>query len=254
MPLLDELLAALPDGQVDEVRIGLHWTAVVAVTGGQRRCGLASTLSSSHEHTGVPDVPQAGCLHALSGLELAHLAREEQPLLRSVGVAAINALLPRLPDLWVEQNAEEVIASQGIDKLVALVGRFPFISRLKTCVGRLVVLEQQPRDDERPVIEAPNVLPQAEIVAITGMAFVNHTLEGLLALCSPRAQVLVLGPSTPLSPILANYGVTMLSGAIVEAIEPVLKAVEQGANFRQVHQAGVKLVTMARNMRKLHLQ
>jgi uncharacterized protein (DUF4213/DUF364 family) len=247
--LLDTLLAALPDGQVDEVRIGLHWTAVVVTTGGQRRCGLASTLSISHEHTGAPDVPQAGYLHTLSGLELAHLAREEQSLLRSVGVAAINALLPRTPDVWVEQNAEEVIASQGIDKLVALVGRFPFVSRLKARVGRLVVLEQQPRDDELPVTEAPNVLPQAEIVAVTGMAFVNHTLEGLLALCSPRAQVLVLGPSTPLSPILANYGVTTLSGSIVEAIEPVLKAVEQGAHFRQVHQAGVKLVTMTLSRR-----
>lgn len=244
MKLLDELLATLADGPVDEVRIGLHWTAVVAVVEDQRRCGLASTLSGSHEHTGVPDVPQAGYLHTLSGLELAHLAREEQPMLRSVGVAALNALLPRTPDLWSDQNAEEVIASQGKGKMVALVGRFPFIARLKARVGRLVVLEQQPHEGELPVEEAPNVLPEADMVAVTGMAFVNHTLEGLLALCSRQAQVLVLGPSTPLSPLLARYGVAMLSGSIVEAIEPVLKAVEQGANFRQVHQAGVKLVTM----------
>jgi uncharacterized protein (DUF4213/DUF364 family) len=61
--------------------------------------------------------------------------------------------------------------------------------------------------------------------------------------------VLVLGPSAPLSPILANYGVTTLSGSIVEAIEPVLKAVEQGAHFRQVHQTGVKLVTMTLSRR-----
>lgn len=244
MKLLDELLAALSDGPVEGVRIGLHWTAVVAEVGGQRRCGLASTLGSNHEHTGVPDVPQAGYLHNLSGLELAQLAREEQPLLRSVGVAALNALLPRNPALWSDQNAEEVIASQGKGKTVALIGRFPFIPRLKACVGRLAVLEQRPHSGEISEDQASKVLPDAEVVAITGMAFVNHTLDELLALCLPQAQVIILGPSTPLSPLLGRHGVTMLSGSIVEAIEPVLRAVEQGANFHQVHQAGVRLVSM----------
>ena len=57
-------------------------------------------------------------------------------------------------------------------------------------------------------------------------------------------MVLVLGPSTPLSPLLFEYGVHLLSGSVVEDIEAVLQAVSQGANFRQVHQYGVHLVTM----------
>jgi uncharacterized protein (DUF4213/DUF364 family) len=56
--------------------------------------------------------------------------------------------------------------------------------------------------------------------------------------------VLVLGPSTPLSPILFDHGAHLLSGSVVEDIESVLRAVAQGANFRQVHQQGVRLVTM----------
>ena len=33
MKLLDDLLAALPDGDVLDVCVGLHWTAVVARVG-----------------------------------------------------------------------------------------------------------------------------------------------------------------------------------------------------------------------------
>jgi uncharacterized protein (DUF4213/DUF364 family) len=58
---------------------------------------------------------------------------------------------------------------------------------------------------------------------------------------------LVLGPSTPLSPILFDYGVDILSGSVVENLDAVLQAVSQGANFRQVHQQGVRLVTMQKD-------
>jgi uncharacterized protein (DUF4213/DUF364 family) len=44
MKLLGDLLAELPNGEVLDVCIGLHWTAVVVQINGQRRCGLASTL------------------------------------------------------------------------------------------------------------------------------------------------------------------------------------------------------------------
>jgi hypothetical protein len=81
-------------------------------------------------------------------------------------------------------------------------------------------------------------------VAITGTTLINNTFEGLIALCRPEALVLVLGPSTPLSPILFDYGVHLLSGSIVEDVEAVLPAVSQGANFRQLRQQGVRLVTM----------
>ena len=39
----------------------------------------------------------------------------------------------------------------------------------------------------------------------------------------------------------------MLCGSVVTAIEPVVRAVGQGANFRQVHQAGVRLVNIVRS-------
>ena len=118
MNLIDQLLAGLLDGEVVDVRIGLHWTAVVLEVHGEPRCGLASTVSGGHEH-GTADVPQAGDLQACSGRELAALIRRDEPALRSVAVAALNALLPRQPDDWVDRNAEEVIAQHGAGKVAS---------------------------------------------------------------------------------------------------------------------------------------
>jgi uncharacterized protein (DUF4213/DUF364 family) len=245
MALLDELLNILPDGNVLEVCIGLHWTATVVEMDGAWRCGLASTLVGDHAH-GIADVPQAGELETLGASELAAFARSEQPTLASVGFATINALMPPQPRSWVDANASEVIARHGVDKTVVLIGHFPFIPDLGTRVGELYVLEKNPGENELPAEAAPDILPRADVVAITSMTLLNGTFQDLLALCSPDALVLLLGPSTPLSPVLFDHGVDLLSGSVVTEIEPVLWAIRQGANFRQVHRAGVRLVTMCR--------
>jgi hypothetical protein len=67
-----------------------------------------------------------------------------------------------------------------------------------------------------------------------------------MALRRPEALTMLLGPSTPLTPLLFGTGIDLLSGAIVENIDAVLAAVSQGAGFRQIHRAGVKLVTLQR--------
>jgi hypothetical protein len=250
MTIIDELLVTLPDGLVQEVQVGAFWTAVVTEAGSRRRCGLASTpRSEEHHHGGQPAVPDAGRLAERSARDLAGLARSESLMEAAIGVAAINALLPPSPELWVDVNAEEVIARHGAGKNVALVGHFPFIPRLREAVGTLWVLELQPGPGDLPSEAAPDIIPQADVVAITGTTLINHTLEGLLALCQPGALALVLGPSTPLSPVLFDYGVRILSGAVVEDSEAVLRAVSQGANFRQVHRQGVRLVTIQTEMK-----
>jgi uncharacterized protein (DUF4213/DUF364 family) len=249
MAILDDLLQQLEGGRILDILVGLHWTAVLVERQDGRSCGLSSTLAAPHDHHGQVDVPEAGSLAAVPAQKLAALAKDEaRPILASIGMAAINALLPRLPaDSLTEMNAEHVIARHGEGKTVAVVGDFPFASRLRTQVKELFVLDHRLRRGILPAEAAADVLPRADFVAITGMALVNHSLEGLLSLCTDDAHVMVLGPSTPLSPILFDYGVDFISGSQVVHIEPVLKAIAQGANFRQVHHAGVRLLTAEKN-------
>ncbi len=245
MDILDEILASLPDGKVLNVWIGLHWTAVIVEVDGRRRCGLSATLREEHGHTREPDVPDAGDLTKYPARELAGWIQSKKVTLASVGGAAINALLPLYPETWIDCNASDLIVQSGKGKRVALVGHFPFVTELREQVAQLDVLEQNPQPGDLPAQAAEDILPKADVVAITGMTITNHTLDHLLTLC-PQAEVMILGPSTPLSPILFDHGVDLLSGAIVEDIEPVVTTVMQGANFHQVRKKGTRLVNMAR--------
>jgi uncharacterized protein (DUF4213/DUF364 family) len=72
----------------------------------------------------------------------------------------------------------------------------------------------------------------------------------VIGLRKPGAKVLLLGPSTPLSPILFDYGISVLSGSVVEDPETVLRLIGQGASFRQIRSQGVRLVTVEAPRRK----
>ncbi len=109
-----------------------------------------------------------------------------------------------------------------------------------------MVLDLQPREGDLPAEIAPQVIPQAEVVAITAMAISNHTMQDLLEMCSSKALVMIVGPSTPMSEVLFGHGADMLCGSVVTDLEAVLQAVGQGANFRQIHKAGVRLITVKR--------
>lgn len=240
MALIEDLLATVKnDAPVQEVRIGAFWTAVVSA-----RCGLAGTLLDPATVHGQAAVQDAGRLHERGALALTSLMRSASPLERGVGVAALNSLLPIDEARCVELNAADLLAEKGRGKRIAMVGHFPFVPRLRQLASHLAVLELRPQEGDLPAEDAVEVIPEADVVAITGSALLNGTLEGLLALCYPDAFVVVLGPTTPLSPVLFDHGVDVVSGTFVVDHEQVLTQVSQGANFRQI--SGVRLLTMAR--------
>jgi uncharacterized protein (DUF4213/DUF364 family) len=243
--LLAEVAPQAAAVTVQDVRIGAFWVAVVVAQNGQRKCGLASAMHGSDHHQGGQfPVRSAGSLMDSSAEELASLIRSPSLLECSVGMATINALLQVDEGAIVELNASEAIAERGAGKNVAVVGHFPFIGRLSERVGKLWVLEQRPGPDDRPATDAPELIPQADVVAITSTALINGTLDGLLGLCRPDAYVLLLGPSTPIAALMFDHGIDVLSGTLVDDIDSVLRRVGQGATFQQIHRQGVRLVTM----------
>jgi uncharacterized protein (DUF4213/DUF364 family) len=240
---VDRLLAGLTaDAGVQQILVGAFWTAVVLDTD-PPRCGLASTLRA--EGGGPwPPVVEAGRLLDRSGRGLAELLRSERILEASIGMAALNAMLADgQPDLE-EVNAEAIILERGKDRKVAIVGHFPFIDRARQVAAECWVLERDPGPGDLPASYAGEVLPQADVVALTGTSLLNHTFDTLMPLCRPDAFVVLLGPSVPMAPVLFGAGVHALSGTGVDDPERVLRSVAQGATFRQIKRGGgLRLLT-----------
>ena len=238
------LLPLLPEGNVLRVEIGLNWTVVLVEVEGQQSCGLAATMTrAENAHAAGPRVRDAGRLEELPARALAELTASDSPTEVSVGLAAINALLPR-PAAAPDLPAEDYIARQGSESRVAVIGHFPFIDSLRPKVRELWVLELNPTAGDLPASAGPRILPQADILAITSTTLINGTFGEIMRYRKPEAKVMLLGPSTPLAPRLFDYGVDVLSGSIVEQPEPILALVRQGANFRQMKGRGVRLVTL----------
>jgi len=240
MKILDDLISTLnSEARVRDIRQGLFHTGVLT-----RECGLAATLPRDALRQEQPSVKEPGSLLGIDSLELAQMAYSEGILEAAIGMATINSLLEIDEGRCENLNAGDLIAEKGKNKRVAIVGHFPFISKLRKIAKELWVIEKNPQEGDFTEAETENLIPQADVVGITGTAFTNHTVEHLLKLCNSKAYVVILGDTAPLSPILFDYGVDAISGTKVIDPELVLRCVSQGATYRQIK--GIRQLTMTR--------
>ncbi|MBN2239202.1 MAG: DUF364 domain-containing protein [Dehalococcoidales bacterium] len=239
MNILDDLIQSLNlDARVKDIRQGVFQTAVYT-----RGCGLASTPHefSGHQH-GISMVGSAGTLLDCDAEYLVNLSKSEREMEAAIGLATINSLLEVDKSLCRELNAADLIKQRGEGKNVAIIGHFPFIPQLQKTSGKLWVIEKKPHEGDFPEDEAENILPEADVIGITGVTLINHTFDRIVGLCRKDAFKVMLGGTTPLSPVLFDYGIDAVSGTLVTEPETVLNYVSQGATFRQIK--GRKSLTM----------
>lgn len=228
MGIIEDLIGSLRvDAPTREVRVGRLLTAVWS-----RECGLASTIGHGRQNHGSGLARDAGSLAGQSALKVSRLLHSDSPMEAAVGMAAINSLLAVDESHCVDLNGRDLLIERGRGKKVALVGHFPFVPDLREAVGHLWVIELEPRAGDVTAEQGQALIPQADVVAITGSAFVNHTIERLLGLCSSKSLVIVLGPTAPLSPVLFDYGVDFICGTRVVNSERALRCLSAGTSFR----------------------
>lgn len=241
MKILDDLVATLEDSDlIREVHSCAFWTAVLS-----KNCGLSSTFRGDRPHHKT--VREAGELRGKPALEIAAYAKSNNLLEASIGMATINSLINIDKTRCVTENALDILIAKGWGKNVAVVGHFPWVSKLKDVAKKLWILEQRPQAGDLPAEAADNVLPQADVVAITGTSLINHTLERLLEL-SRGSFIVLVGPTSPLSPVLFDWGVDVISGTIVDEPDIVIRSISEGAIFRQVR--GIRMVNMAKERQR----
>jgi len=248
MSLITEITSTLMPGKITGIQVGFTRTAVLAETPKGLSCGLSATFSSpGFDHRSRPSVNDAGHLLEKSTDEILALTSSQSQTEVSIGLAALNALLPMDFQNEIEINAEDYLRQNASDKNIAMVGHFVFVEALKPDVKNLWVLELNPQPGDFEASRAPEIIPQADLVVITATTLINDTLAELLELCKPQTKVMLLGPSTPLSPVLFDHGIDILSGTIVTNPEEVMLGISQGASSHQLKQQGyLRRVTLCK--------
>jgi uncharacterized protein (DUF4213/DUF364 family) len=99
-------------------------------------------------------------------------------------------------------------------KKAAVIGHFPHLEEKLGEVCELSVLEKRPVPGDYPDSACEFLLPVQDFVFATGVTLTNKTLPRLLELAR-RAELILAGPSVPLSPLLFEWGVRDLQGFVV---------------------------------------
>jgi uncharacterized protein (DUF4213/DUF364 family) len=244
MKILDDLIDSVPEKghPVLEVRCCAFWTAVTT-----RYTGLSATYRALEGE--IADHPSrvrdVGSLTEKKALELAEFARSNNSLEASIGMATINSLIDIDEDRCVDLNAYDVLADRGRGRNIGVVGHFPFVRRLRDVAKNLWVIERRMRPGDLPENEVTRILPQCEVVCLTGTTLINHTIEKLLSLCR-ESFIVLAGPTSPLTPLLFDHGIDVICGTKVIDPPEVLRHISQAATFKQLHGHGVRLLTLSR--------
>lgn len=231
--ILEEALSTPGAGDVEtvDVRVGPFWTVVRT----SARAGLASTMASEADHGGPP-IASAGALHRIPPGQLAELLRSPSRPEAAVGLAAVNALLDPLAGAVEEVNAVELLCERAAGRLLAVVGHFPFVDRLREICREVWVFERADRRRPGDLDEASlaELLPHAEVVAVTGTTVINHSVDSIVTRIDRGAFTVMLGPSTPMARCLLECCFDVLCGTIVEDPDAVARAASQGAITGQI--------------------
>lgn len=239
--IYDELIADVPtDVVVQDVVVGRYWVAVRA--GG---VGLAMTQRETGAARG-----RSGDPVGMKARDLAEWVKSWNFLEASIGLATINATVNApgalaragLPE---DENCRDGlfarVAASARGGKVALIGHFNGIERLAEACD-LTVLERCPGDGDLPDTACEYVLGGQDAVIVTATTLINKTLPRLLQLCGD-AEVIVCGPSAPLSPVLFRHRVGTIGGVVVEDEDLVWRAVQVGLDHG-LHGRGTRAVTL----------
>jgi uncharacterized protein (DUF4213/DUF364 family) len=254
--ILRETLTAIPeilgpeldDLTVERAVVGLFFTGVKLSNGIAGAC--ATPIKTIPEAVCCPSsamsMPFPGKLQGRPALDLAREALGENGIRRAVGIAAMNALAdacwrrrPR-PDAELRLGVDAFDATEISpgDRVVVIGAFIPFLRELKRRRQPFLVLEQDPatlKPEElpffRPAEQAAEIVPEADVLLITGTTLINDTLEDLLSLAKPAARVTMVGPTVTMLPDpFLRRGADVLGTVRITAPEEFLDLLAEGGS------------------------
>lgn len=220
---------------ISQAVIGLTWTLCEA-----DGIGLAMSPAGGAS-LATRSLPWSGTLAGRPASELVGWLRQWEPYAACIGMAAANAVINArspLPEQAISVPGDgpanlsvfEYFMPRLSGKKVVVVGRYPGLETYQHGMD-LTVLERQPGNGDMPDPAAEFLLPEADWVFLTASSLSNKTFPRLAEL-SADAHLVLMGPTTPWLPELADFGVDFLAGVKVHDADVLRRTVAEGGGVR----------------------
>ncbi|MDR0904614.1 MAG: DUF364 domain-containing protein [Oscillospiraceae bacterium] len=220
--LYDALIDGIsPNATVDRIICGATRTLVRS----GESIGMAGTLEDTWRANMMPEKDVGMPLR-----ELAQCIKSWEYTEAGIGLAAINAWYntkDKLRRLGLEVSDSASVEDRAADpfitmqrdikgKTVTVIGHFPYIDQLFAPVCDMRIIEKfSPKDGDYPEQAAEYLLPESDYVFISSYTLAEKTLPRYLEL-SQNAVVTLVGPATPVAPVLHGFGVRNIAGFAIK--------------------------------------
>ncbi len=221
--LYDALIAGVGSRDpIEYARLGERW-ALIETAG-------SSGMAMFTEGHGIE--PMFPTMSGLPLFEAAEAVKSWNLEEASLGLAAANAFFntPERLDALGARISMDVFYTDGIDLrglTVGIIGHMRGPAELRGQARAVYTLERVPQEGDYPDSACDLLLPQCDLVLVTGSSLVNKTLPHLLELCE-KATVILTGPSVPLCPALLDFGIDRIAGMAVRDRAALRERVEKG--------------------------
>jgi uncharacterized protein (DUF4213/DUF364 family) len=245
---------------ISDARIGLCLTSVRL---SDNSFGAAATLTDDHPHCAKSNrdfgdfTPLKIRGQKVSGL---FETEKESNTILTLKIAVLNAISSGIissGNYKVIENCDPIeLLDLGSEKTITIVGAFhSYIQKISATKNRLYVLELNENaltpDQSRfyiPANEYKKVLPDSEIVIITGLTLVNQTIDGLLSAIDKKAKVIVTGPSSSIIPdILFANNVDIIGATRITKPELLFDIVSEGGTGYHLFKYCARKICILRN-------
>ena len=233
---------------VERIAVGLFFTGAKLSNG-----------AGGVSYTPVKDIPQAVCCPSsagrifdpvkINGMKAAAVLAalpSDEPIKAAIAIATLNALSAicwqrGLTDNYrIQMNTDAVdVVRMPAESSVAVIGAFvPVLRKLKARGGRWWVIEQDPKtlkgdemDHFIPAGQSKETISAADVLIITGVTLVNHTLEPILKAARTDAEIAVVGPTASMLPeALFERGARVVGGVWVKKPDELLDVLAAGGS------------------------
>ncbi|MEQ8202050.1 MAG: DUF364 domain-containing protein, partial [Syntrophomonadaceae bacterium] len=233
---------------VERAVIGLFFTGVKLSDGHGGLC-----------FTPIKEIPEAVCCPSsaramplsgkLAGRKVSSYLDDifkDNVLKKTLGIAALNALSAACWDLMPPKDYNFELGRDSFDgleiapgsKAVVVGALVPMIRKLIEAEADFCILELDPltlKPHEMPYFaeasRAPEFVPAADLLVITGTTIINNTLQGLLSLAKPGVEIVVTGPTVSMLPdAFFARGVTSLGGILVTNPDELLDIISEAGS------------------------
>jgi len=223
--------------KVADYGVGVMYSYVLVEREGEEFLGVA--LTPLEDLAGVRVTPVRR-VHSVT--EALSLVSSLNPMEKSVGVAAINAVSSYL--LWGAGQYRELNVEVGTD----IVSAVPHVASGRVLVvghmGPLVRVLRERGAEEVHVVERcaamrcrgafsdsaiPRLAPKADTLVVTGATLVNDTLDYVLSLRKAGSTVVLVGPTAGAHPVpLFSEGVDAIASMRAVKVSAVLDVIRRG--------------------------